>query len=86
MTTWCCVLEARGLRVPEDVSVVGFDDYLPAAGAPQPVTTWTVDTVEMARLAVKTLLRRIQGEAGYPIQTVTCDHLVLRQTVRDLTK
>jgi len=77
-------LQDHGFQVPDDISVVGFDDYLPAAVSPVPLTTWAADTVEMAKLAVITLKRRIQGEGGYPCQFITNGHLVLRETVKQM--
>ncbi len=79
------LVQEQGLRVPDDVSVVGFDDYLPASMSPIPLTTWAVDTVEMARLAVESLKKRMQGEGGFPQQQITGGHLVLRGTVKALS-
>ncbi len=76
-------LKESGLRVPEDISIVGFDDYLPS-GAVVPVTTWTVDADEMARLTVRTLISRMKHEPGYPTQQIVSGHLVVRNTVREL--
>jgi LacI family transcriptional regulator len=51
-----------GLRVPEDLSVVGFDD-LPLAGwASPPLTTVRQPLSEMGMLAVRTVLRLLNGE------------------------
>ena len=52
----------QGLRVPEDLSVVGFDD-LPLAGwASPPLTTVRQPLSEMGMLAVRTVLRLLNGE------------------------
>ena len=52
-------LEEVGLRVPRDVSVIGFDD-LPAASMMTPrLTTMRVDTDAIGRQAIALLLRRI---------------------------
>ena len=53
--------------------------------SPIPLTTWAVDTVEMARLAVESLKKRMQGEGGFPQQQITGGHLVLRGTVKALS-
>ncbi|GAA5193759.1 LacI family DNA-binding transcriptional regulator [Rugosimonospora acidiphila] len=60
------VLEAArltGLRVPQDLSVVGFDDTYAAASTAPPLTTVHQPLREMGELAVQTLLRLRAGEA-----------------------
>ncbi len=55
-------LQERGYRVPEDISVTGFDDY-PAGNENEiPLSTFRIDTDGMIELAVKTLLERCSGE------------------------
>lgn len=55
-------LEERGLRVPEDVNVVGFDDILPARLASKPLTTVRQQVDVMGHMAAKQLLRIADGE------------------------
>ncbi len=53
----------RGVRVPEDLSIVGFDD-IPLAGAVfPPLTTMAQPTAQIGALATELLLRRLQGPA-----------------------
>lgn len=52
-----------GLRVPEDISVVGFDDIPVAAHVAPPLTTVHQDFSELGRRAVQLLLAQIRGEA-----------------------
>ena len=49
-------LEAAGLRIPADVSVVSFDDSELASWLRPPVTSVGLPEFEMGRLAVETLL------------------------------
>lgn len=50
-----------GLRVPDDVTVTGFDDTLASATSP-PLTTLRVPIEEMAKLATELLLERIEQD------------------------
>ena len=43
-------LRARGLRVPEDVSVTGFDDFTEAAPTDVPLSTFRADTAKVSSL------------------------------------
>ncbi len=54
-------LRQRGLRVPEDVSVTGFDDFTDAAPTDVPLSTFHVDTDGMIELAVKAVTERCSG-------------------------
>jgi DNA-binding LacI/PurR family transcriptional regulator len=55
-------LHERGLRVPEDVAVAGFDDIPMASFANPGLTTVQQDTKAAAALLVETLLALIHGE------------------------
>ena len=67
-------LADAGLRVPEDVAVVGFDDIPVAAFANPPLTTVQQDTRAAGEVLVQTLLKLIRGEptegAMLPAQVV----------------
>ncbi len=54
-------LSERGRRVPEDVSVIGFDDMPEAAYFPPPLTTMRQDFGELGRRALDTLVALIYG-------------------------
>ena len=55
-------LHARGLSVPGDVSVVGFDDLFIASYTHPPLTTVRQPTEDMGRQAMEILLRLLAGE------------------------
>lgn len=54
-------LKAKGLRVPDDVAVVGFDDIVLANFSNPPLTTMKQDTLLAGELLVKTLIDSIVG-------------------------
>ncbi|MES2151827.1 MAG: LacI family DNA-binding transcriptional regulator [Pseudomonadota bacterium] len=57
-------IRAAGLRIPHDISLIGFDD-VPASSIIQPrLTTLRHPVAEMAKVAVQELMRRIQGHSG----------------------
>ena len=66
-------LKEQGVRVPEDVSVVGFDDYILAGLAVPPLTTYAVDVDHMAKVSAQQLIRRIQKERGISVIYITHD-------------
>lgn len=55
-------LKERGFRVPEDVSVVGYDNYMYPGLNDVEVTTFELDFRQMAKEAVYTLLKILKGE------------------------
>ena len=52
-------LKERGICVPEDVSVTGFDDSIYAQLCSPPLTTVAVDTDAIARLAAKRMIKHM---------------------------
>jgi DNA-binding LacI/PurR family transcriptional regulator len=52
-----------GLRVPQELSVVGFDDVPESAASIPPLTTVSQDHVEKGALAGRLLVARLRGEA-----------------------
>lgn len=55
-------LKERGMRVPEDISVVGFDNYPPDASGGRQLSTYQNDEQVLARLSIHTMIRRIEGK------------------------
>jgi DNA-binding LacI/PurR family transcriptional regulator len=55
------VLRRRGLRIPGDVSLVGFDDVPWMEMVDPPITVVDQPTIELGRCAARLLLRRLEG-------------------------
>ena len=76
-------LREQGIRVPEDVSVVGFDDFISPHFCEIPLTTYGVDIPSMVKQAFHALLEKMDGvqrEAGIHIVE---GYLVERDSVRE---
>lgn len=76
--------EQAGLRVPRDVSVVGFDDIESATYLGPGLTTIRQPLHEMGRMAAEAVLERIAGKdaewTGVAARTVVRPELVVRET------
>jgi len=68
----------KGMRVPRDLSVVGFDDVEISAYYDPPLTTMAVPAYEMGQLAAKILIENIRGESKPPQQYILETKLVIR--------
>jgi LacI family transcriptional regulator, repressor for deo operon, udp, cdd, tsx, nupC, and nupG len=73
-------LQRRGLRVPEDIAVVGFDDEDFAAETFPTLTTVSQPLGEMARRAVLYLLARLAGVERDVYHHVLPNRLIVRES------
>jgi len=73
-------LAERGRRVPEDVSVVGFDDIPEAAFFLPPLTTVRQDFGELGRRALRLLVDRIAGHDSAGSRLPVVPELVVRSS------
>lgn len=69
-----------GLRVPEDVSVIGFDDMLGAEYHSPPLTTIRQPLTSMGNTAARTLLNRIRGASRFPEEVPIVPELIVRES------
>jgi LacI family transcriptional regulator len=73
-------LREHRLLVPEDVSVVGFDDIQAAAFQNPSLTTIRQPMRSMGATAAKILLRRIRGQGGDPEIVPVLPELIIRES------
>lgn len=75
-------LTSKGLRVPDDISIVGFDDAEGTAYVTPPLTTVKQNLPAVARKAVSLLVSVIEGK---PVDMVTMmnSELVIRSSTKD---
>ena len=77
-------LTERGYRVPEDVSVVGFDNFLyPSNLTDVPITTYEVDMKEMAKGAINTIIKKINKEPYKKKIHIVEGHLIEKDSVKE---
>jgi LacI family transcriptional regulator len=70
----------RGLRVPADISVAGFDDTVEAAITVPALTTVRQPLAELGRTAVSLLLRQLENRRLEPLRVELETRLVLRDS------
>src|ERR1700739_847963 len=73
-------LMEQGLRVPQDISVLGFDDIPGAAFHTPSLTTVRQPLNRMGEVAAQTLLDRIEGRKEYPSEIAIEPELVERES------
>jgi LacI family transcriptional regulator len=70
----------RGLRVPEDLSIVGFDDSVQAQNVSPKLTTVYQPLAEMGRMAVSLLTRILEGQRLEAVRVELGTRLIVRGT------
>lgn len=73
-------LHEGGRRVPEDVSIVGFDDLPGAAYMTPPLTTVRQEFFTVGQESIRLLLGQIAGDSSQPVQQVIPTRLVVRRS------
>ena len=79
-------LTERGFRIPEDVSVIGFDNLQFSQASSPPLTTMHVYKREMGQAAVTHLMQMIaEGEGEGKLKMESCTSLIERKSVKRLS-
>ena len=77
-------LKDNGYRVPEDISVVGFDNYLYPGLSDIQITTYEVDLEEMAKKTVHNMISKISNDNYKPGIHIVEGHMVLKESVAQI--
>jgi len=70
-----------GLSIPNDVSVIGFDDISSVAFLSPPLTTIRIEARQLAALALRRLIERVADPGLIPIRVFLRCELIARQSV-----
>src|SRR6266436_6370748 len=73
-------IKEAGLRVPEDISVVGFDDIPGAAYANPGLTTVRQPLIRMGQIAAQTVVDQIEGRGEYVPEIAIEPEFVVRES------
>lgn len=79
-------LQEKGYRIPEDVSVVGFDDLNFGLVSNPPLTTVHVYKREMGEIAVRELAEAMQNKNKMKCKIQVCTEFIERGSVRDVVQ
>jgi len=71
---------ARGVRIPEDLSIVGFDDLEEAAIVTPALTTVRQPLAEMGRIAVSLLIRLLDNQRLEALHVELGTRLIVRDS------
>ncbi len=77
-------LKELGISIPEDVSVVGFDDMPMCEVFDPPLTTVYVPKQYMGMMAVERLMSRMEGMTDMTVKVEINTKLIVRQSVKEL--
>lgn len=81
----CCrALQEGGLRIPQDVSVIGFDDSSLCQMTDPPLTTMGVHKERMGALAVNRLHERLRQDMPETVRILVQPSIIVRGSVLDL--
>ena len=77
-------IQDKGMKIPEDISIAGFDDIDMSEQIHPPLTTVRVQKDEMGRIGVKRLIQRIKNSSRRAEKVVVPTELVVRKSCKAL--
>jgi LacI family transcriptional regulator len=77
-------LREEGIRIPDDISIIGFDDLPTSALMDPPLTSIAVSKWEIGNTAVTRLTNRMVSPTMPAVKIVVGGTLIERESVKDL--
>ena len=78
-------LEEKGYKVPQDISVTGFDNYLPQKQTSVELTTVYIKPEDSTRIAAELIINKITGQPYIKGRHLVSGSLIIRNSVKNLT-
>ena len=77
-------LNASGYKVPDDISVTGFDNYLTRHTTSVPLTTVSINPQDTANVAADLIIKKINGESYIKGRHLVSGTLIIRDSVKKI--
>ena len=74
-------LKEKGVKIPKDISIIGFDDIPYSAVSSPALTTVHVQRKQIGKLAVEQLLKIKKDKKNEPVKTLITGNLIIRDSV-----
>ncbi len=78
-------LESKGYKVPQDISVTGFDNYLPQKTTPVELTTVYIPPEESTKIAAELIISKITGQTYIKGRHLVSGTLLKRESVKNIS-
>ena len=78
------LLKSEGYHVPQDISVVGFDNYLYPSICSLGITTYETDMKGMVKKALRKLIKKMKGEEHKIAVDIVSGRIVFKESVKRL--
>ncbi len=77
-------LKSEGISVPDDISIVGYDNHIYSTIANPRITTMDVDSKRMSHEAVETIIKKIRDKNYTRGRTLVTGKLIIRDSVKPI--
>lgn len=77
-------LNKNGYKVPDDISVTGFDNYIAQGSSPVPLTTVYIKQEDVANMAADLIIKKILGEPYMKGRHLVSGTVLIRESVKNI--